>query len=980
MSDIWIKKSNTNPKWAKATAIHIKRYSSATTKWFAAQVIWIKNASSGWLRVWPTSGVFPITSPFIASTASGSTPFYGNLTVGTNDVIRIGTTYYGRNGTWDPNGFTISSYTYTWPYYSDAGNQPGDYDLLGNLGTGVYSSPSRALTINTLSDASAVDGKYISFKITANASNALYSNSADSKDEYGKIRVIRRTPINTSFAINGSATIGSVLSVSSSWNTTEARKPDAVRNVIKWYRSDSATSIYSGQGRTEITSASGSYQYTPTSPEDLGKYIIAEETTFNTGSDYDIGVDQFINGQNQVTAVTEQIGVALLISNVSFTDSNDRSGKNARGNLVTATTTKLNWTVDNVNTSTTFRVRYRVLNNQTGLYYNPNDPTTALAASSAWLSYTDNYYGSGTISSVSISGTTATIYDQFTIDETFNGSTYGGGISRWSFEYELSVVNSSGTRTYWVYPSGMSTSQTNDYKNIDPTTNPSISASPSTIAPGSTVTFSGTFNSYPASLSSYPHSYKILYGDNTDSGWITLSSSPANQTYSNTKTYSTAGSYTAYIETTPYYTTNSAAVTVSSTKVPPTIGTPTLSATGAFVSGQRRLSVPFTAVTNSGPSYQIYWYYSSTKPSVVSTPDGSGTTSPILDESGPTSIGRCYVYIRSSAANNTTGSTAPSTTLSDWTDGVILDISGTRTLSYDDNTTDTVGSFPVSSSGTDPWDGWVTTVSANTPTRTGYTFDGYNTSSDGTSGTNYAASAAITLTSNVTLYAKWTANTYAVTYYGNGNTGGSVPDSQTKTHGTNLTLRTNVNSLTKTGYTFSGWNTNSSGTGTDYSSGGTYSGNAALDLYAKWTEDAPVYAPVVWGSMPAPAFNRLNSSSRLRWGWNNQSPSSGDYTASNITWEWQYSSSNATTNQSANPTGLITSGTRPNRSAGGLTVGTSTYNNRVSSLTDDYNSTSNIASATEPITFNTSNRYLRYRAVVVGSNGTTYRSNYSDWV
>ena len=304
MSDIWIKTSNTaTTKWRKATAIHIKRFNTATTKWFAAKVIWIKNASSGWLRVWPTSGVYAITSPFIASTASGSTPFYGNLTVGTNDVIRIGTTYYGRNGTWDPNGFTISSYSYSWPYYSDSVNQPGDYDLLGNLGTGVYSSPSQALTISSAANATATDGNYISFKITANASNALYSNSADSKDEYGKIKVIRRTPINLSFGITGSTTVGSVLSVGSSWNITEARKPDAGRTTIKWYRSDSATAIYSGGGRTEITSASGSYQYTIVQA-DAGKYIVAEETTFNTGSDYDIGVDQSINGQNQVTAVT----------------------------------------------------------------------------------------------------------------------------------------------------------------------------------------------------------------------------------------------------------------------------------------------------------------------------------------------------------------------------------------------------------------------------------------------------------------------------------------------------------------------------------------------------------------------------------------------------------------------------------------------------------------------------------------------------
>jgi len=333
MSDIWIKTTNTGTtRWRKALSIKMKRFSST---WVAAKVIWIKNASSGWLRVWPTSGVFAETDPYITTTASGSTPFYGNLTVGTNDVMRIGTAYYGRNGTWNPNGFTISSYSYSWSYYSDAVNQPGDYDLLGNLGTGTYASPSQALTISFPADATAVDGKYISFKITANASNALYSNTADSKDSYGKIRVIRRTPINISFTINGSTTVGSVLSVGSSWNITEARKPDAFRNTIKWYRSDSATDIYAGGSRTEITSASGSYQYTLAAPADTNKYIIAEETTFNTGSDYDIGVDQFINGQNQVTAVTAKVTSAysFAFGNTLYVGSNGYIGLDNGGSV-----------------------------------------------------------------------------------------------------------------------------------------------------------------------------------------------------------------------------------------------------------------------------------------------------------------------------------------------------------------------------------------------------------------------------------------------------------------------------------------------------------------------------------------------------------------------------------------------------------------------------------------------------------------------
>ncbi len=80
------------------------------------------------------------------------------------------------------------------------------------------------------------------------------------------------------------------------------------------------------------------------------------------------------------------------------------------------------------------------------------------------------------------------------------------------------------------------------------------------------------------------------------------------------------------------------------------------------------------------------------------------------------------------------------------------------------------------------------------------------------------------------------ATTYSVTYNGNSNTGGSVPTDNVKyiTGGT-VTVKANSGSLTKTGYTFSGWNTNSSGTGTNYTAGsGTFTITANTTLYAKW--------------------------------------------------------------------------------------------------------------------------------------------------
>lgn len=71
--------------------------------------------------------------------------------------------------------------------------------------------------------------------------------------------------------------------------------------------------------------------------------------------------------------------------------------------------------------------------------------------------------------------------------------------------------------------------------------------------------------------------------------------------------------------------------------------------------------------------------------------------------------------------------------------------------------------------------------------------------------------------------------TYTVSYNANGGSG--APSSQTKTYGSNLTLSSTK--PTRTGYTFAGWATSSSGS-VAYQPGGTYSNNASVTLYAKW--------------------------------------------------------------------------------------------------------------------------------------------------
>ena len=120
------------------------------------------------------------------------------------------------------------------------------------------------------------------------------------------------------------------------------------------------------------------------------------------------------------------------------------------------------------------------------------------------------------------------------------------------------------------------------------------------------------------------------------------------------------------------------------------------------------------------------------------------------------------------------------------------------------------------------------TLSTTVPTRSGYQFAGWNTSANG-SGTSYAAGAVYSENSNVTLYAQWK-QVFTITYNANGGSG--APSDQSKVQGDTITLSTNK--PTKTGNTFTGWNTSSGGSGTSYATGATYSADSSITLYAQW--------------------------------------------------------------------------------------------------------------------------------------------------
>ena len=163
----------------------------------------------------------------------------------------------------------------------------------------------------------------------------------------------------------------------------------------------------------------------------------------------------------------------------------------------------------------------------------------------------------------------------------------------------------------------------------------------------------------------------------------------------------------------------------------------------------------------------------------------------------------------------------------------------TRTQTYSvlyDGNGNTGGTAPVDTNRYEPEATATVQTNSGNLVKTGFAFTGWNTAENRT-GTEYQPGDTFTMKSDTrTLYAQWAAVQCALRYNGNGNTGGSAPETTPVDSGTSVTVASNTGNLTRTGYIFSGWNTDPKGTGTTYAAGtGKITLTADTVMYAKWT-------------------------------------------------------------------------------------------------------------------------------------------------
>jgi uncharacterized protein (TIGR02145 family)/uncharacterized repeat protein (TIGR02543 family) len=137
----------------------------------------------------------------------------------------------------------------------------------------------------------------------------------------------------------------------------------------------------------------------------------------------------------------------------------------------------------------------------------------------------------------------------------------------------------------------------------------------------------------------------------------------------------------------------------------------------------------------------------------------------------------------------------------------------------------------------------ITLPSGDSLTMRGYYFGGWNTDYNG-NGTNYNAGSFYKPTGNtyynITLYAKWNA-LYSVTfdrYYRNNNgsypANGTAPATISNVMPGDSVILPSEGNLTRSGYVFGGWNTDSYGNGTNYAAGSYYKPTGSNTLYVKW--------------------------------------------------------------------------------------------------------------------------------------------------
>ncbi|MBQ7499573.1 MAG: InlB B-repeat-containing protein, partial [Clostridia bacterium] len=397
----------------------------------------------------------------------------------------------------------------------------------------------------------------------------------------------------------------------------------------------------------------------------------------------------------------------------------------------------------------------------------------------------------------------------------------------------------------------------------------SYNANGGTGAPSSQTKYYGTDLTLSSSRPS--KSYTVTF--NANGGTSSVTTKTANCMFNNWNTKSD-GTGTTYSPGAAY--TANAALALYAIWSNPTVGTlPTPTRSGYTFDGWYTTSnggnkIYTSTTVSSNITYYAHWTPSDTtlpSGSISSTNNAASSQTVTLTMSDDVALAGYYWGTSSSTSPSFTSISGISKTVT-----VTVSSSGTYYLTVKDTggnifqTSKTFYKTTLDANGGSVSPTSIITASGNsftfpTPTKDGYTYNGWSTSSTATSGIT-----SLTPTGNTTYYAVWKIFVYinyTVTYDANGGTG--APPAQTAITGNSLILSSTIptkeytvtfdpngGSVSETkrivSSTFLSWNTESDGTGFVYRPGGTYSFNSSVTLYALWDVNSV-------GTLPTPTRN-----------------------------------------------------------------------------------------------------------------------------
>jgi uncharacterized repeat protein (TIGR02543 family) len=813
MSDIWIKTSSTaTTKWRKALAVSIKRGAST---WSNAKNIWIKTGASAWLKVWPFSGPYATDYPYIVSTVSGST----HLT--SSNIRRTGTSLFGRFNTsdWNSNGWGTLSYTYSWKQYDDASGGAG----AASISNGNFSAPSKeqVLTIG-------LNKKYLSFLIRGTSvSNPTYfaeEESGDSAD--GRIYVVQNLPAISVFpdiqvgslgsALTVTPYIGQVLTYSNTWSSSQYESIESSRTLTKWYRKSTYPTIVndaraSGGGYYDVsglTSIGTGLTYTVTS-QDVGFYLFCNQEVFNSGSDYDFASFKWNSSSSALTAPGEGYGMKTGYSCFYKTvASGPPIGTDDTVTFSRDSQSSYNFSITNTGTWTGSPTSYR---------YQWYTYESTFGGNSAWFEISGATSSTFNASGIKLASIMPIVW-----------ASNAGGESNTGY----SLTNTNGTR-----PTGNIGSISAAATQVVKYTAPIIASFSVTGAAGS-VTYS-----YSVTGDDPSRTLAISYSG-AATGSFTPGASGSTQTGLAAGTYTFVLTATNSINGNAYSTTSTVANVIVTAPLTSPVNTvaPAVTPTSGTAGATTYSSTTGTWTGNPTPTYAYQWQYNDQGSLFLNiTGETSSTYSPPLNFfSTKASPIRCRVTATNSQAPSGVSATSNQVTVSPPIYVVTYDYQGATGGN-------TVTSVNVTQ-------GNATTLT--NPTRTNYNFGGWYTAITG--GTFIGnGSGAYTPTASITLYARWVAINWTVTW--DPQAGSVSPTSNTGIQGSTVTAPT----PTKTNNTFLYWRDSTSSLSYLYqlNAGASWTLTSNITFYAWWSLNQYTVTYNANGGSVSPASALVNAGS-----------------------------------------------------------------------------------------------------------------------